>query len=53
MDGRGEVLLPSGEASRIGVDLHVGMRIEFELKDGCARDPCTLEAGMRRLAVSS
>jgi hypothetical protein len=53
LDGRGDVLIDAPTAASIGVDLHVGMRIEFELRDGCARDPCTLEAGQRRLGVVS
>jgi hypothetical protein len=52
LDGRGDVMLDAPTAASIGVDLHVGMRIEFELKGGCARDPCTLESGQRRLSVA-
>jgi hypothetical protein len=51
-DGRGDVLLDAPTAASIGDDLRVGMRIEFELKDGRARDPCTLEVGQRRLSVA-
>ena len=53
LDGRGDVLLDAPTAASMGVDLRVGMRIEFELKGGVARDPCTLEVGQRRLSASN
>jgi hypothetical protein len=57
LDGQGEVMLDARHARRVGRDLLVGMRLEFEVKyvHGAGEDramfACTVEDGARRLSV--
>jgi hypothetical protein len=57
LDGRGDVALDATGAARVGERLRVGMHLEFEIVGGPgawrAYDPCNVNAGARRFAVSS